>query len=372
MSEMGIVATFARASRPSRYFVNLPVDFILIGGGSILLFLVLPFFQDGTRTARIAEIGLWLTWVANWPHFSATSFRLYGRAEHLRQYPITAIAAPLIVAAGVASSLVWPLVAAPLFVKTFMLWSPYHYSGQTLGISLLYARRGDHQPGSRERFLLSAFIYGTFLMRSLAGEVNPQGAVYYGVQVPGFGVPAWLATGFRIWTYACGAALVAVLLWRVLRTRKAPPFMYLLPAATQYVWFVVAGAKPGYSEFVPFFHGVQYLVIAWAMQVKEQVDHRAAAPTVRSITWDSVRWYAVIAVGGAVLFYGLPHLVARTGVAAGLATAAILSAIQIHHFFVDGVIWKLRTKSVVSPLLVNIPALVERGTFIGQAREVAA
>lgn len=148
--------------------------------------------------------------------------------------------------------------------------------------------------------------------------------------------------------------------------------MYLLPAATQYVWFVVAGAKPGYSEFVPFFHGVQYLVIAWAMQVKEQVDHRAAAPTVRSITWDSVRWYAVIAVGGAVLFYGLPHLVARTGVAAGLATAAILSAIQIHHFFVDGVIWKLRTKSVVSPLLVNIPALVERGTFIGQAREVAA
>jgi hypothetical protein len=357
--------------RPAPYFVNLPVDFVLIGGGSILLFLILPLFHDGTRTAGVAEVGLWLTWIANWPHFSATSYRLYGRTEHLRQYPITAVAAPLIVLAGILASFTWPLAVAPYFVKMFLLWSPYHYSGQTLGISLLYGRRAGHRPGSLERFLLSAFIYGTFLMRTLGGEVSTRGSVYYGVQVPGFGVPRWVATGFSAWTYACGAALLAVLAVRAVRSRKAPPFMYLLPPVTQYVWFVVAGAKPGYAEFVPFFHGVQYLVIAWAMQLKEQADRRVTSPSLRSICLESVRWYAMNALGGAALFYALPHFIARTGVGLSFAMAVILTGIQIHHFFVDGVIWKLKARSVISPLLVNIPDLVASGATSPLVREVA-
>ena len=361
----------AENGRPARYFVSLPVDFVLIGGGSVLLFLILPLFQDGTRTARVVEVGLWLTWIANWPHFSATSYRLYGRAEHVRQYPITAVAAPLIVLAGILASFAWPLAVAPYFVKMFLLWSPYHYSGQTLGISLLYGRRAGHRPGSVERFLLSAFIYGTFLMRTLGSEVSTRGSTYYGIQVPGLGVPSWIATGFSVWTYVCGAALLAVVALRAVRSRKAPPLMYLLPPVAQYVWFVVAGARPGYSEFVPFFHGVQYLVIAWAMQLKEQVDRRSAAPTVRSITFESVRWYALNLLGGAVLFFLVPHLVGLTGVGLAFATPVILTGVQIHHFFVDGVIWKLKTRSVVSPLLVNIPEMVAGGTAPSLAREVA-
>jgi hypothetical protein len=354
------------------YFVNLPVDFLLIGGGSIALFLFLPFFQDGTRSARVVEIGLWLTWIANWPHFAATSQRLYGRADHLRQYPITALAAPAIVAVGVGASLAWPLIAAPYFVKLFLLWSPYHYSGQSLGISLLSARRHQHQPGAFERKLLTAFIYVTFLMRSLGGEVGLGGQTYYGVQVPSFGVPHWAATAFTAGTYACAVALAAVLGYRWLTTRRAPPPMYLLPAATQYVWFVVAGAKPGYSEFVPFFHGLQYLVIAWAMQVQESANRRQSPNTLFSIGRDSLRWYGVNVALGVALFYGLPHLLTRTGIGLALASAVILTAIQIHHFFVDGVIWKLRTPAVVSPLLVNIPALIERPSLAVQPQEAAA
>jgi len=354
------------SSRPSPYFVSLPVDFLLIGGGSILLFLfVLPLFHDGTRTARIVEVGLWLTWLGNWPHFSATSYRLYGRAEHLRQYPITAVAAPLIVLVGALACFLWPTEVSGYFVKLFLFWSPYHYSGQTLGISLLYGRRAGHRPGSWERSLLSAFIYGTFLMRTLGAEVGTRGSVYYGVQVPSFGVPAWLAAGFSAGTYACGVALFAVVAVRALRTGKPPPFLYLLLPVTQYVWFVVAGAKPGYAEFVPFFHGLQYLVIAWAMQIKEQADRSPTSPTLRFLGVESARWFALNVLGGAALFYALPHLVARTGVGLSLATAVILSAVQIHHFFVDGVIWKLRTQSVVSPLLVNIPDLVEASAAQG-------
>jgi hypothetical protein len=345
-------------SKPARTFVNLPIDFLLIGGGSMIVFAVLPFFQDGSRTMRVAEVGMWLTWVANWPHFSATMFRLYGRWDHLKQYPITAIGAPLIVMTGAVTSLLWPLAVAPFFVKLFLLWSPFHYCGQSLGISLIYARRGGHQPRKIERFFLAAFIYGTFLMRALASEVGTGGTNYYGVHVPGFGVPRLGVTLFTVWTYACAAIVLGVLAHDFFRHKKRPPALYLLPAAAQYVWFALAGQKPGYAEFVPFFHGLQYLVIAWAMQIAMRFSDTPA--TRPAIARESLRWYALNAAGGVALFYLLPHGVARAGVDSAFATAIVLTAVQIHHFFVDGVIWKLKSQKVVSPLLVNIPELARR------------
>jgi hypothetical protein len=40
------------------------------------------------------------------------------------------------------------------------------------------------------------------------------------------------------------------------------------------------------------------------------------------------------------------------------ATGVVITGVQIHHFFVDGVIWKLKNKSVASPLMVNLADLL--------------
>ena len=42
---------------------------------------------------------------------------------------------------------------------------------------------------------------------------------------------------------------------------------------------------------------------------------------------------------------------------AQIAEPIVITAVQIHHFFVDGVIWKLRNPSVGSPMLVNLEQL---------------
>jgi hypothetical protein len=39
-------------------------------------------------------------------------------------------------------------------------------------------------------------------------------------------------------------------------------------------------------------------------------------------------------------------------------TAVIVAAVNIHHFFVDGVIWKLRIAAISSALAMNITELV--------------
>jgi len=64
-------------------------------------------------------------------------------------------------------------------------------------------------------------------------------------------------------------------------------------------------------------------------------------------------------LGGFALFWGLPHVATWTfGYDINLTTAVCFSAIQIHHFFVDGVIWKLKNPRVLSPLLVTLDDLL--------------
>jgi len=41
-----------------------------------------------------------------------------------------------------------------------------------------------------------------------------------------------------------------------------------------------------------------------------------------------------------------------------LATGVLTAAVQIHHFFVDGVIWKLRNPRVANPLTVGWAPMV--------------
>ncbi len=343
----------------SPYLVSLPVDFLLIGGGSIILFIVLPHLYEGPMTPRLLTASLWLTWLGNWPHNAATNYRLYSSTSAFRQYPFTAVGVPLLVLLGVVASLSAPETVAPYFIKVTLSWILYHYCGQSIGVSLLYARRSGYQPSSLERFFLLSFFYGTFFSRSLWSETSNQPLQYFGVAYPRFGVPVFFTYVAAAWCYACAMGFLFCFIRQCVRERRMPPVMYLLPVVTHYVWFFVAGPERPWVQFVPFFHGLQYLVIAWAMQLKQEADRRVAKPTGWFVALRSLRWYGLNVIGGACLFWVVPRFVSRVGgVDLSFASAIIFSAFQLQHSFVDGVIWKLRSRSVSSPLLVHVPALV--------------
>ena len=137
-----------------------------------------------------------------------------------------------------------------------------------------------------------------------------------------------------------------------------PPIV-LLPVVTQFVWFVPGADYPEFRTFVPALHGLQYLFIAWSMQLKEKMDREKITPSPQYVVGESLRWGVLNVVGGVLLFLLLPYATAlAVGVGIGLAEAIVTAAVQLHHFFVDGVIWKLKRQTVVSPLLVNIDEML--------------
>jgi hypothetical protein len=340
------------------YFVSAPIDYALIGGLSIAVFAAFWFAGPQVGRDSVWTIAAALAWVVNWPHFSATSYRLYHSRGNIEQYPVTALAIPVLLVGLVAASFASPTGVAPWLVKLFVIWSPYHFSGQTLGITLIYARRAGFPIRPRERFVLSGFIFGTFLSQLAVVESRQGLGSFYSVSYPTLGLPAWVPDLVRGWMWVSGAAfLLFVLDWCRRNKRLLPPIV-LLPAITQFVWFGLGWKRPGFNEFVPFFHALQYLVIAWVMQVGETLGAKAPASRRTFVVLESLRWAAFNFVGGVILFWGLPMLGARFGITLPFATAVIISAVQIHHFFVDGVIWKLRNPRVASPLLSNVRELI--------------
>jgi len=157
----------------------------------------------------------------------------------------------------------------------------------------------------------------------------------------------------------CGLLfLLLVVNWCVSNRRVLPPIV-LLPAGAQLLWFVVGAGDANFNAFVPFFHSLQYLLIAWSMHLKERLDTKGIEPSRRYVARETLRWGVLIVAAGAFLFWMLPHtLASSTGLGFQVAAPIVLAAVQIHHFFVDGVIWKLKNPKVSSPLLVNLEQLV--------------
>jgi hypothetical protein len=87
------------------------------------------------------------------------------------------------------------------------------------------------------------------------------------------------------------------------------------------------------------------------MQLREREASRAVPSTKGFVARETARWLAINVAGGALLFWLAPRAVEKAGYSFAIANAVVLSAVQIHHFFVDGVIWKLKNPKVSNPLL---------------------
>ncbi len=359
-------------SPPSQplYFVNAFVDFGMIGLFSILMWGLTFHFYGSREVVGIIAIASYLIWVVNHPHFMATNFRLYHSKENILQYPITALVIPWVILLFTFSALSSPDFVAPLYIKILLIWSPYHFSGQTIGICLLYARRAGFPVGRLERFTLSNFIYGTFLMSAARAEVALSASElvatnYFGIRQIRIGLPPIIWQVLAVWMALNGIAflcLITVNCWQ--NNRKLPPIVFF-PALTQFVWFVLGPGVNTFYQFVPFFHSLQYMLIAWAMQLKEKMDLKKIEPSRSYVAWESIRWFVITTIAGGVFFYAIPkgaHLFLANGSGTGpsydFVYGVIIAAIQIHHFFVDGVIWKLKQKTVNSPLMVNFHELI--------------
>ena len=260
---------------------------------------------------------------------------------------------------------------APYFVKLFILWSPYHFSGQTIGITFIYCMRSGIKLTTFERRLIMWFVLGTYFVSTIRAETSREGFNFYGVQYPSMQIPYWMSKYAEYAMWAIVAAFVAWVIYWSYRNKKILPWIVILPAATQYLWFMQTVYMPSFQEFVPMLHSLQYILIAWGIQLKVKMETKQIEPSRKYVISETSRWFVINLIGGVILFYMLPKLGTALGYTSLFSIAIVYAAIQIHHFFVDGVIWKLKNQTVSHPLMMTYDELTTPRASPSRSNEMA-
>ncbi len=399
MTDAAAAAPVAKPAEPAKdkrdiYFVNPVVDVLVACGGlSILFFFVVVGVGWGPWGGNAYDRPEWawrtaaaLAFVVNYPHFAATNFRLYQSFDRMMQFPKVSFLSPVVVVAGLCAALV-NTTFAEWYCKLFMTWSSYHFCAQSKGIALLYARRLGVQVDPITRWLIVIATHTPFLYPTINSETFPNLGPFYSVTIPrglpwfsfagGFhfspiGLPdAWAPTvqTIAISIYYAGLAAIGLLVLRTLvQQKRLLPFAVLTPIFAQTLWFGPWGAgSRAFNEFVPFFHSLQYMIIAWLFQLKEDSAQAGFLPSLDTVIWGTVKWFAFIVAGGILLFVIWPWALNVRGYSELHALACVNAAIQIHHFFVDGVIWKIRdprTRAMLGGNLLDLAGIDRIRTIV--------
>jgi cyclophilin family peptidyl-prolyl cis-trans isomerase len=378
------------ATKPHRdvAFISTWADALLVGGISILVYFVFGFSRiwgveaswAGQNGNQIAQFALWasaLSWVINYPHFSATIWRLYARRETRQEFKWTTWWSPVVAISGLFMCYLDPQFMAPIWAKFFILWSGYHFSAQSLGFALLYLRRDRFEITQAERVALGLLVFAPYFGSSIMGETAERGANYFSLIFPTMGLPVIYQSLAQVLVYAALLIGVIGMVRAMDRRERWPHFLVFVPIVAQWVWFWLGKQSPEFNYFVPAFHSLQYLAIAAYMRgvelqdeelYKEELGSRKKHSEQRPVgilskySWSirTLGWYAYNIAGGAALFWFFPQSLRKLGewIAPGTLYAqegwvipVVLATVQIHHFFVDGVIWKLRHASVRKALM---------------------
>ena len=370
-----------------------PVWDLMLGCGGLYFVMFVVLWASGPPILQVVSQGLipLALLVTAVPHYGATLLRVYERRDDRRTYAIFAVWATVLVWA----SFVWGVydrTVGNILVTIFLTWSPWHYSGQNYGVGLMLLGRG----GVRVTPLAKRFIWASFLSSWLLVVFATHGAFGGGssyaptvtgsltesvyVFVP-LGIPIVLLQPLMITTaLAYFASLVGafVLLRREGSWGQLSPMVGVM--LLQGLWFSVpvlfraaslaenvlplSAQYQGYTLlWIALGHSIQYL---WVTTYYATTSKTGARPM--------LYWVKAFLAGGALfaipVFLFSPDAFGVYSFESGLGVL-IAAAVNLHHFILDGAIWKLRDGRIARILLRRNEALTAAPPALAPTRSFA-
>ena len=406
---LGAPATPATAPAPPagrRRLFNRWADFLLLGGGSIVVMgaIALFFPEDEAWQAALATAMLLLAHFVNHPHF-AHSYQIFYRGfarkafsldSPLRhRYRFAGVLVPVLLVVFFAVTLARGDVALLGLAANVMFFTVgWHYAKQGYGILMVDAAHRGIRLGADERRRLlwnTHLAWPTWWLMANDELAKREfwGLTYYLLDVPDPILHAMLAA------VAISSLLVARDLFRRWRGGAGLPANGIVAyVAALYVWMPLARLDPAVLLVAPLFHSLQYLGVVWRYQLSVEADrlHRRDAERsggggggsgasrwprwLRSAPAGLARFIVAGTILGAAGFWLAPvTLDTLTGYDRALFGGTVFlfmawTFINIHHYFLDNVMWRRENPEIRRHLLGAgaQPGRPETGAAPGEAR----
>jgi hypothetical protein len=361
----------AAPHRPASIF-NPVVDFLLVGGLSLIVFI--PLLLSGRSDLLLVSVGAQalIATAINMPHFMASYRLVYSSRATILRHKWASIYVPAILVAYIAIAL-WDAQRSPwdaqhppaLLIVLIAVASGYlawHYTGQAWGMIASFTYLAGTRFERVERLLIRASLrillawhVTWFLYTQLRnGElVRPLYVLISAATIVGFVLGA-----------------VGILLMRR-RIGRLPPARALVAWLAIFVWYAAMARDPRALFWVQIAHALQYLAFPVRVEMNRTTRAGLASPyrvALHMAGYGAILLVVSIAVAQLVPMSAMGIVGNIFGEESGRAAPILLLMfINIHHYFTDGVIWKISNPDVRRELFAHVASQPSKSSSGGDA-----
>jgi len=361
-------APAAQGDAGKRYLLGPLADFLCFGGASLIILPLLLLLPVTQYEAGVLSVTLLLGYVINDPHF-AHSYQIFyrgyrekaftpalGRTMQVR-YLVAGIAVPvLLVGFFAACILAQNLRLLGYAANAMTFFVGWHYVKQGYGLLMVDAalKRRFFSAEEKKALLVNSYVVWIAAWTVLNASLRKKdvlGIEYFTFDVPDAVVfvalaAASLTTGYAAW----------ILLRRWRTGQKLPANGLLAYFVSLYPWLLFIRVSPLWVLTVPALHSLQYLAVVWHFEANyekarlAEPDYKAGSIARRVLGSSAAAHFALFVVTGIALGYAaftfLPILLTslipfdRAVLGSGLLLYAAFVIINIHHYFIDNVMWR--------------------------------
>ncbi|MEN9337752.1 MAG: hypothetical protein RIQ41_66 [Candidatus Parcubacteria bacterium] len=345
----------------------------LMGGCSILLYILFTLFVHKDAVPVVSTVAFSLAFLVNYPHFMASYYILYKENRH----KLSSSVRYLWVSTIVPLVLLTLLVTAHLQSSTYLLGLAinimfftvgWHYVKQIFGCLVVSNIFKNFFYNAFERNIVLTNLYILWAIAWVPANLYGTTFTFYGLSYTGLNITnylhhALLLVGIqtvplmlgKLITFTLMAALLVTLSYiiyfhviRYLQTKTFPHVAGILAFVSIYLWYVPLFSHPAYFYVIPFLHSLQYLalvrVYATNKHISEARDVGLPDEVNERATLSLLRFSLFTIVSGALLFWFVPHYLDMHKTTPLFSAPTFLISfilfINIHHYFIDNIIWK--------------------------------
>ena len=350
------------------------VDALLGGGLSLAIAIVVIIWGSFSETKMDSAIGfivayLFTDLLINSPHFMASYRILYSKKQNIRKHPFVALVLPVLAISLLAYVCYWgplntpsnPSPEAPVPLPGVMkalsylaaIFLGWHYIGQSWGTTACFAFLAGFRLNPSQRKLirfgfLSLFAYhvtcfcATF---DILEQLFPQ-------QRAGEFMMKALMSVCRVLVFASFFAGLWGFFQISQEYKRRIPATVWLPWVATYSWYVMLDMYPTPTSLflLQIFHALQYLMFPARVEMNQHQTKHANKHML--IYYGFLVLIGYLAFDWTQLLTGI-NLANRTGTMVLLGTATMM-CINLHHYFIDAVIWKIREPEVRDSLFGHL------------------
>ena len=327
-----------------RCYMNPALDYLLIGSGLSVPFVIWALL-DPSITPGSFQVKIIIFLLFNYAHFASSTVRLYTKPGEIPSRAAVSYALPIIALIITTLCIQWPDVLGKHLWSLYLTWSPYHYAAQAYGLALMYCYRSGVILDKNDKRIfwgicMIPFVRAMLLGSPSTGRVEDQAGLAWFVDMSQFPTAAVYVNIAAIVLAVLVFALPVLAYFRLGDKGKRLPLIAWVILGTNGLWWVALSYGDAWF-WATIFHSLQYLVIVVIVHTN---DNMARPDNNKGKIFHVLMFYGMSIVLGLVLFLAWPWMYVPFGFKLEDAILMTVATINLHHFIVDGYIWRSKKK----------------------------